>query len=433
MQKVDQRQNLCYQFVEEYLFTEYNTDLSQQQVKSIARLAFSFYKTSHQLKKSYRASQLALQDREPFIEAVRQVLVSPNSPWTPNLPPLLPNQEIFFQLLQGTMPTFIERSRAKSLLKAIVWEKNLEILEEAKELLQLLFYDLFSDLSYKELTNEESFHFEVIIGDLLALLPFLRPEPGSLVQVPIKMEEQWQLVDYFIEEILLTPNWLGSPCVAYGLISESLAPSLLLFKGTTYPTDRGFSLSLVADTNPLLALGTTLFKIGKNKIEEWLNLQEKEVVIYGKSLGGELALCTATRFCDKVFKVMAYSSPAFPAYSVRKLKKTNHCLPAIHFFSQKGDLIPYLDMPLRHPNIHYYKLSSQRNKNGISAHAYIYSTHPNHTLLEETLVIRKKFWKRVATTSAHRLLSLPLFPSFLAIHLAHTGIRQVRSSLSPPY
>ena len=133
MQKVDQRQNLCYQFVEEYLFTEYNTDLSQQQVKSIARLAFSFYKTSHQLKKSYRASQLALQDREPFIEAVRQVLVSPNSPWTPNLPPLLPNQEIFFQLLQGTMPTFIERSRAKSLLG---YEPQISLEEGLKQTLE---------------------------------------------------------------------------------------------------------------------------------------------------------------------------------------------------------------------------------------------------------------------------------------------------------
>ncbi len=76
--------------------------------------------------------------------------------------------------------------------------------------------------------------------------------------------------------------------MAFGLIpNERSSPPLLLFKGTTYPTDDGCMLGLLTDLNPFASVGKYAFKIGKNKISKWLenHTSQSRARIYGKSLG----------------------------------------------------------------------------------------------------------------------------------------------------
>jgi hypothetical protein len=187
----------------------------------------------------------------------------------------------------------------KALLKAVVWKKNPELLKEGRDLLSSIFEGMMDNVD--NLSKKESFHQEMIIGDLLSLYPFLGPKSGEEIHVPVRVNGSWQLVPYESEVIELTPKWMGSPLVAVGLIPKNRDeghPPLLLFKGTTYPTDDGFSLSLITDLTPLTSVGASAFHLARDKLAAWLetHASQQKAVIYGKSLGGAQAWRTACTF-----------------------------------------------------------------------------------------------------------------------------------------
>jgi hypothetical protein len=185
-------------------------------------------------------------------ETKDEIVVSPKTPWVPNLD--LPNdsvQKLLLDVMRGNVPEK-DLLKNKALLKAVVWKKNPELLKEGRDLLSSIFEGMMDNVD--NLSKKESFHQEMIIGDLLSLYPFLGPKSGEEIHVPVRVNGSWQLVPYESEVIELTPKWMGSPLVAVGLIPKNRDeghPPLLLFKGTTYPTDDGFSLSLITDLTPL--------------------------------------------------------------------------------------------------------------------------------------------------------------------------------------
>lgn len=359
-------------------------------------------------------------------EVSSRLLVSSKSVWNPTINPKSDRQALIFNILRGNRPPLKELLKDKSLLSAVLWKPNTQLLGEARTLVQDLFRDMHVQLSTQQLTASDEFHMEMIMGDLLSLYPFIKPEPGETVQLPVKIEGKWELVDYTTDRIEMTPKWMGSPLVAYGLQpSHPKAPPILLFKGTTYPTDEGAGLSILTDLNPFASVGSYGFEAGKEKIQHWLEQQTSstKTVVYGKSLGGAQAWRSALNFPEHIGKVMGYGAPGFSPWEVQKLYSVteNHPDLEINFFCQKNDPVPYSDFPAKKGVNYYEVLGGTIQDNLIAAHADMYSTQERSAILKMEPEVVNSPWKRAAVTIV-RLIGTLLFPVLLVIHAIKTLI-----------
>ena len=321
-------------------------------------------------------------------------VISSLSPWKNRFVPTTEVQLKLLKVMQGASTLSLGLPLLLSAAKAVVWKKNSALLTEAKELVQSLLKDLFQQA--KEQSNH-SFHYEVIIGELLALLPFLDPEANGSLQVPMQIKNEWRMVDYEIEKLEVSYQEGLSPYVFYGLKAKnSCAPPLLLFKGTTYCTDDGFLVSLLADLDP--TVGGQLFEKGKKQMDTWLiketNQGQNRALVYGKSLGGALARRAALHFPGYVSKMMAYGAPGFSPECATITQKNDHPLPEFHFFTQTNDLVPFWGEIVDHHNMRYYQVSSPTGKKFIRAHADMYSIHDSHHITQEIEVGKQNTKKR---------------------------------------
>jgi hypothetical protein len=265
---------------------------------------------------------------------------------------------------------------------------------------------------------------EFIIGDLLCLLPFLRPIDGDTIQVPVKIESEWHLVDYTIERIEITPSWMGSPLVAYGLKNPDFPP-LLLYKGTTYPSDEGACLSFLTDLNPFASVGSYAFSIGREKIKTWLenNASKLKARVYGKSLGGAQAWRTALEFPEYVAKVKAYGAPGFTPGERDKIHEVTDKYKdlEIEFYCQENDPVPYSDW-VADRGVNYYEVRAlKKHECGILAHADMLSTHEHSEIRKMKPEEINNPLKRAAVTTA-RLFASVAFPFILLGHTIKTTI-----------
>jgi hypothetical protein len=184
----------------------------------------------------------------------------------------------------------------------------------------------------------------IVFGHILTIYPFLEPQT-KILKIPQKNAKQYELVDYNIERLELTPPWLGSPLTAFGLTpNEVSGPSLLLFMGTPQFTASGALLSLWSDVAPGCSVGEFVFRLfAKKKIASWLNKVEGDVKVYGKSLGGSLGILTACTFPEKIAELHAYSPPApfgrvLQSYDLQQKEKKKS--PQICIYWQANDFIP---------------------------------------------------------------------------------------------
>lgn len=424
----------AYSTVNHYITTEYGAgSVNDNQVHAITKEAFKHLKYQHEPSLKNWGQQ-GLPDeiqKQKLISAVKRILVSPDSPWKPAFIPGSKLQTLILDILRGKPPPAKELIKEKELLKAVIWKKNPVVLAEVRLLLNRIFEDMDKELQRNNMAPDKNFHMEMIIGDLLSLYPYLRPENGEIIKIPMIINGKWKLADYSVEKIKLTPKWMGSPLVAYGLNpkKDSGNPPLLLFKGTTYTTDKGFSLSLLTDINPLGSVGSYAFHLGKNKIGAWLKEHTADgkikAVIYGKSLGGALAWHSGLYFPNQVGKVMSYGAPGFSFSDLSRLKKvlTKGSPPEINIFCQKGDPVPYFDLAAK-KGVNYFQVITDKPHKGILAHADMYSSHEKSSIIRLDASRESKQWKRVMQTAFRGVLSMYVFPVFLIAHAANTGVRK---------
>jgi len=411
-------QNLASDFLTAKVGPHLCTD---QQIKALSKQAMENLKAAYL--KNIISAKLQSKDQQFAQQAFDKVLVSAKTPWTPHLPleSLTTRQKMILQILQGNVPPLKELLKDRTLLAAILWKKNPQLLDEAKDLVQKILSDLNTHLKNPHLTESDSFHIEMIIGDLLSLYPFLGPKNRESLHVPIRVNNEWLFVEYKVEKIFLTPPLIGSPITDYGLTAPD-APPLLLFKGTTYPTDKGFALSLLTDLNPFGSVGAYAFGIGKKKIQIWLenNCSNQKALVFGKSLGGAHAWQSALTFPNQVQKVMAYGAPGFSLFdldNLKKLKKQNK-LPEINIFCQENDPFPYFDWAAKE-GVNYYQVIGSKIRKGIIAHADMYSTHEKCIILKTDPNISGKA-TRIVSTTFRGVLSFAVFPPVLLLHIICT-------------
>ncbi len=417
----------AYEIADDHISKTYGEkSFTTEQILSIARAALkdidTHKKTPILFKKWSRLDPAKLK------KAIDTIIISHKTPWEPKLNHQSEVHNLALQIIRGNAPPLTVLLEKSEILKAVVWEKDLELLRECRELLQHLFIDMVTTHDLSTLSENESFHMEMIIGDLLSLFPFLQPKAGEPLHVPIRINNKWQMADYIIEPIQLTPDWMGSPLVAYGLKPENTNehPPLLIFKGTTFPTDTGFSLSLLTDINPGASVGSYAFRIGREKIKAWLDCQINKTIIYGKSLGGTQAWRCAINYPEKVEKVLAYGAPGFSDRDKDRWHKVKD-KPQIHMFYQKGDPVPYFDKASTHDGIHHYQVYGQTPRKGILAHADIYSTHKDSKITKMTTSKVQSTYKRFALTTLRNVCSAILFPPMIFFHASVTAGKKCAS------
>lgn len=357
----------------------------------------------------------------------KELVVSSKSIWEPEVAPKTDRQYLIFNMLRGKFPSFDEIKQDQKLISSILLKPDPELLDEARQLVQELLADMYRQLS-AQLAMSDEFHLEMVMGDLLALYPFLGPRDGEMIRLPAKVGGEWRLEDYITDRIELTHKMLGSPLVAYGLSpSNDHASPLLLFKGTTYPTDEGALLSFMTDINPFGSVGGGGFWFGQDRIKNWIDKQNSKIIVYGKSLGGALSWRAGINFPDKIEKVMAYGAPGFSPLELNQFYQVKEKYPELqfNFFCQRNDLVPFSDLPAK-TGVNYFEvLSAECQNNPLAAHADMYSTHECSMILKLQPEYIQSPAKRAAVTIG-RLTATALFPLGCAV----VGVKSAYDSLT---
>ncbi|STX52571.1 Uncharacterised protein [Legionella busanensis] len=207
---------------------------------------------------------------------------------------------------------------------------------------------------------------ETICYNALSYLAFSHPQEGSQIDM--------NGVTYTIHKIKLTSGWFSSPYYAYGLISDK--SSILIFQGTTVPSDRGFLAGILGDTMPGGAVGTFLYQRGKHKIQSWIDSEYQRtgrpVICTGQSLGGAMSIHSHVHQPEKVdFYVLnppTLTSREEKIYERNKSQNTNKLARTLKVITHRSDPVFYLGSNYLPPGTKIFKHGLE-NENIFIAHA----------------------------------------------------------------
>lgn len=225
-------------------------------------------------------------------------------------------------------------------LECIVYKFNPEVIAGARAQIEAIFPHLLSQIrgEHPEMVTK------ALVNHVIALYAFLSPQDGKIVQILQKIEGRWKLVSYKIEKIRLTESRCISSASAWGFVpqEEEKAFPLLLFRGTSYPSDEGAYIDYKADFTPGLSIGELIYREGKENIRAFIErFPEKIIQLHGQSLGGALALLTGEDF-PKRTQLHAVAAPGQLPWTVKAIREegtmTYHehdmAVPIVGFFPE---------------------------------------------------------------------------------------------------
>ena len=286
---------------------------------------------------------------------------------------------------------------------------------------------------FNNLSSKEQFCAQGIISNILCYYSFFDPHNGEKIRIPQLINGNWQMIDYTIETIALTPLALGSPVMAFGLLpDDKKSPPLLIFKGTSYPADSGCFLGNLADLNPGAAVGAYPFKMGKAKIQAWLNQATQttgsKARIFGQSLGGSLTLHTVSNFPHLVEEAWGLESTALHKRDLKiwdqYTKQNPSSIPKVHVTYNENDAVPGAGFRWGQ-GWNLYKIYAADKKNGYLAHLECFLSQNEHIALKADLKADEKKPSRFFTAITHLVLSIPLFMTGVMVYTVYLGIRKV--------
>lgn len=203
------------------------------------------------------------------------------------------------------------------LVSGLIFQKNETMLKDIRVEFQNYCITLANKLNKPEFAApQEQKLAEILIGNLLALYSFFEPDDEDSFIIPQKINNKWELVDYRVNLLQMTPNWKGDPYYACGLapLENPSAVPHLVFMGTPPPTTRGVTHAEFTDVIPGRSVGESVYQEGKETIEGWVDdivaITGKKPHVYGQSLGGSLCQMLLAHKPDKLGKIFAYNSPS---------------------------------------------------------------------------------------------------------------------------
>jgi hypothetical protein len=190
-----------------------------------------------------------------------------------------------------------------SVLHAVFVKRDHELLRELRLAFQQGFFELFKQLKERDLTEEQKEQTHLYLSNCLTLLPYGDLTPYEEFKIPQYIDGKWEMVEYQVTPIELTETsgWQSvflqdkDRVFAYGLepLFNKNAESHLIFMGTTYPAGQGFVPQVNTDSKGFETVGKSLYRTGRNRVQQWLSQQENSTHVCGVSLGGSLSLLLA--------------------------------------------------------------------------------------------------------------------------------------------
>jgi hypothetical protein len=297
--------------------------------------------------------------------------------------------------------------------RALFWEYDSALVAQHRAHFQEVFKFLLHHPSWEVRDNLVS---EMLVGNLIALLPFFDFENHSKLFILRLIDNKWKLVSYLLTTIPLVQNEI----YAYGLepIDELGANPILIFQGTPYPAAHGFFEALWSDLHPIKSVGEEIFQKGKSALDAWVRGKDK-IDCYGMSLGGALAYHAGHTYGKKI-KVHAYASPG--------LIPMKGGLKEIHgqvFFHLK-DLIKSVGYHPESEHFEVYAVVTDANLNFLAAHAHPAGLGPT-VVLKVDPKHENQTWLRYFANILKIIVSTLLFVVLLPIKLILQAIQWLRS------
>ncbi|MCI5052734.1 MAG: esterase family protein [Simkaniaceae bacterium] len=293
-----------------------------------------------------------------------------------------------------------------SAISAILIKKSQSMLNEAVHVFQEMFDNL-----YNAITPENSDLSNMLLGNLLSLLPFFEPKVDTIFQIPQRIDGNWQKVPYKVSPISLTPKYLGSPLKAYGFTTEvKEAKPLLVCIGTTQPTTTGSQLTYWTDFVPGMTVGESLYtSYSKNKLDSWLR-HNSGAKMFGQSLGGITAIMSASDNPQHVSEVHAYGSPS-PLHSVRAHFTDNTrrfgVTPDVNVYCQDNDAVKHMGTGW-HKDWKVWNVVTPNRHNFFSSHAKAFTGQSDVLVMEMIRNSGGEKRRRWLVNFFHQLVSIPM-------------------------
>ena len=406
--------------------TQVQQDVLQQRMRTVEKWGrFNFYGDPRE-------------DIDGFLKSIDEMITSIGSPIeTPDLPALGPMVSKMYGLFFKTIPTFNEIWSEKKLFRHLFLEQNPKLMSEGRDLLKTLLKEIFAQLQSADIPINIA-SAEGLVGNILALYPFLDPQNAEKIEVPIYDNNRWTMGEYTIESVQLTPSWMGSPVISYGLIPSGNLPPLMLFKGTSYPSDNGFFLQLLTDFNPFGSVGSYLFNICKGNIEKWLDNSAKTAKrnarLYGVSLGGALTEHTVVEYPYLIEKVYAFNAPALLGFELtnwtKSWKKSKGVgMPEVNVYCQDNDLVSNLGIKWGKGWNVYKVFGPLKSQSMLLGHLRCFLADKESMMLKMDRGLESNQKVRWVLTILHQLVSIPFFMLGSLVWLVHIGLQHLEPFL----
>ena len=298
-------------------------------------------------------------------------------------------------------------------VRALLWEYNSKLVAEHRAHFQEVFKFLYHHPHWKD---RDSLVSEMLIGNLIALLPFFDFENNSKIYLLRLIEGEWRLIPYILTCIPLIKGEIN----AYGLEpqDEPRAVPILIFRGTPYPTAQGFLEALWSDLHPIKSVGQEIFERGRAALDSWMEGKEK-VDCFGMSLGGALAYHAGHAYGPKI-TVYAYASPG--------LIPMKGGLREIHgkAFFHLNDLVKSVGYHPESDNFEVYAVVTEAHLNFIAAHAHPAGLGPTLVLKIDPKHENRTWLRKIANVlkvSVSTVLFLVLLPIRVGVQLSRKFTR----------
>lgn len=256
---------------------------------------------------------------------------------------------------------------------ALFYKKDEQILEAIRQLYRKGLEHL--NFVFNEHQLNADFHQSLdYLYSSLCFLPIweFHLDNNPHIAIPQFIENTWQLVDFEIHSIDITPNQFDDKAYCYGLIPKTQkAPPILIFSGTTYPMGAGALTYFKADLEAFRCVGQSLFKVAQEKIVHWMNSQQIEKInVLGLSLGGAMSLQFSLHLPDRLIQAFALNPPGLYELSPAPNNQTS-----VRVLIQNHDIVSKFGVWHKHWQIE--KITAKDNipfKSGFLDHTLIYSS-----------------------------------------------------------
>lgn len=272
--------------------------------------------------------------------------------------------------------------------KAVFVARDHQLTQAMRLAFQEGFHHIFSQLRNQQLTEQQHNQAQLYISNCLTYLPFGDTTVNESFAVPQYLDGAWQLVEYAVVPIELTPTSGFEKLVlsdsdrvfAYGLepLSHPHAEPHLIFMGTTYPAGQGFTTMVNTDLEAFETAGKKLYRTGHENISRWLDKQlPKKTHVCGSSLGGALSLLVAIDQGHKLSRVDALNPPGL--YDPWRKSSFDHWdeladKPAVYIQKQGNDPVSRFGVWKSDWNVlHVTPPADKKGPNQVTDHALNYA------------------------------------------------------------